>query len=138
MRLEITRKTDLALQVLRVLDGHGDPMKGKALADEIGTTPSFIPQIMKPLVDSHWVSSDRGPTGGYRLSPEASQLSLLALIEAVEGPTLDNTCVLQGSPCPIVDQCAMHSAWTRARSALISELDKTPVLVPNTEERASI
>lgn len=137
MRLEMTRKTDLALQALRVLATARGPVKGKDLAALINTTASFIAQIMKPLVDADWVTSDRGPTGGYRLAVDIAPVSVLALIEAVEGPTINGKCVLQGTPCPIVDQCAMHEAWVRGRSALLMELAKTPVLEVTTQERTA-
>lgn len=137
MRLELTRKTDLALQALRALSTFRAPVKGKDLAALINTTPSFIAQIMKPLVDSDWVTSDRGPTGGYRLAVDLAPISVLSLIEAVEGPTINGRCVLQGTPCPIVDQCAMHEAWVRGRSALLMELAKTSVLETTTQERTA-
>ncbi len=133
----MTRKTDLALQALRVLATARGPVKGKDLAALINTTASFIAQIMKPLVDADWVTSDRGPTGGYRLAVDIAPVSVLALIEAVEGPTINGKCVLQGTPCPIVDQCAMHEAWVRGRSALLMELAKTPVLEVTTQERTA-
>lgn len=135
MRLEITRKTDLALQALRVLAETENPVKGKDLADRIGTTAPFIPQVMKPLVEAGWVGSDRGPTGGYRLSADLTRTSVLALIEAMEGPTADGNCVLQGTPCPAIDRCAMHDAWSRARAALLTELSKTHIVETSTHER---
>lgn len=133
----MTRKTDLALQALRVLATARGPVKGKDLAALINTTASFIAQIMKPLVDASWVTSDRGPTGGYRLAADLTTISVLSLIEAVEGPTINGRCVLQGTPCPIVDQCAMHEAWVRGRSALLNELAKTPILEATTQERTA-
>lgn len=137
MRLETTRKTHLALQALRVLDTTQAPIKGKDLAVLINSTPSFMAQIMKPLVDANWVTSDRGPTGGYRLAVDLAPISVLSLIEAVEGPTIDGKCVLHGSPCPDVDQCPMHEAWVRGRSALLKELAKTPALQARTQERTA-
>ena len=137
MRLETTRKTHLALQALRVLDTTQAPIKGKDLAVLIDTTPSFIAQIMKPLVDADWVISDRGPTGGYRLAVDLAPISVLSLIEAVEGPTVDGKCVLQGIPCTEADQCPMHEAWVRGRAALLIELAKTPVLQATTQERTA-
>jgi len=137
VRLEITRKTDLALQALRVLAETENPVKGKDLADRIGTTAPFIPQVMKPLVDVGWVGSDRGPTGGYRLSADLTRTSVLSLIEAMEGPTVDGRCVLQGTPCPATDRCAMHDAWTRASAALLVELSKTNIIETPTHERTA-
>ena len=50
------------------------------------------------------------------------------LIEAVEGPFEDGRCVLREAPCPAIEQCGLHNAWSRARRALIDELRQTRVV----------
>lgn len=67
MRLEVTRKTDLALRAMRALQ-PGGTKKGKDLALLVGATDHFLPQVMSPLVRRGWVVSEPGPRGGYRLS----------------------------------------------------------------------
>lgn len=126
MRLEITRKSDLALRALRLLSQSG-PLKGRQLADGIGTTPQFIAQVMAPLVRREWVRSEYGPTGGYALEVDLDTLSVLDVIETIEGVTADGRCVLRGSPCPPLEPCALHAAWLRARSALLGQLKATSV-----------
>lgn len=128
MRLEITKKTDLALRAIGVLSRSGR-MKGSDLAGRIGTTPGYIAQVMTPLVHSGWVDSEPGPTGGYRLHARLEDVSFLELIESVEGPTDSGRCVLRTGPCPGEDVCAVHDAWMRARSALLDELDRTSLAV---------
>ncbi len=127
MRLELTRKTDLALRATRVLSAAERQVKGAELASAIGTSPQFISQVMTPLVREGWIDSEPGPTGGYTLAVQPVDISLLDLIEAVEGPTADGRCVLRGTPCPPVEPCALHDAWTRARDALLHELSETPL-----------
>jgi Rrf2 family protein len=127
MRLEITRKTDLAIRAAQTLADAGGPVKGADLARQIGTTPQFISQVMQPLVREGWVRSDPGPSGGYTQTVDVADITLLALIEAIEGPTADGRCVLRGTPCPPFEPCALHDAWTRARSALLDELERTPL-----------
>ena len=125
MRLEITRKTDLALKAMIVL-GRGEARcKGNDLAERIDTTASFISQVMAPLVRKAWVESEPGRNGGYLLNADLEDVSLLELIEAVEGPSENDRCVLRGTPCPAVEDCALHDPWTRARSALLRELALT-------------
>ncbi len=124
MRLEMTKKTDLALRAMAVLEHRGQ-MKGSVLADEIETTSGYIAQVMTPLVHQGWVTSGPGPTGGYRLIAPLTDISFLELIEAVEGPTDSGRCVLRSGPCPGEANCALHDAWVRARSALLEELDRT-------------
>lgn len=130
MRLELLKKTELALRALLDLEDHADagPTKGATLAAQLGTTVAYLPQVMRPLVQAGWVESDPGPQGGYRITGDVSSISLLMLIEMMEGPTRDDRCVLRGTPCPAVNVCAMHGAWARARDALLAELDETPLL----------
>jgi Rrf2 family transcriptional regulator, iron-sulfur cluster assembly transcription factor len=127
MRLEVTRKSELALRVMQALR-HDVRIKGGELAAAVGTTAPYIGQIVTPLVRAGWVRSEPGPTGGYRLAAAGADPSLLALVEAVEGPTVDGRCVLRDGTCePERDTCALHDAWVRARDALLAELESTPV-----------
>lgn len=121
MRLEITRKTDLALRAICALDRAGR-LKGPDIAAAVGTTRGFVAQVMNPLVQRGWVRSDPGPTGGYELVGSLEGTSMLELIETVEGPTDDGRCVLRGGPCPGMEVCALHDAWVPAREALLARL----------------
>jgi Rrf2 family protein len=126
MRLEITRKTDLAIRALRCLDLF-TRAKGPELARRVGTTRAFVAQVMSPLVQRGWVSSDPGPAGGYELATDLDRLSVLEVIEAIEGPTVSNRCVLRDGPCPGADTCTLHEAWIGAREALMTSLGATAV-----------
>lgn len=97
-------------------------MGGPVLAEALETTRQYLPQIMNPLVKSRWVQSTPGPHGGYQLLVPLEDISVLELIEVMEGPTFDNTCVLDGRVCPHEAPCALHGAWQQARDALTTEL----------------
>ena len=125
MRLEITRRADLATRALLELAKHGGRMKSSALAELVDTTPGFLSQAMTPMVARGWVSSEPGPSGGYQVSVAPTNVSALEIIEAIEGPTDTDTCVLAGSPCNQLEPCALHAAWSNARSHLLMELRHT-------------
>ena len=127
MRLEVTRKSDLAVRALRVLAEAPGRVKGPALAEAVGSTAGFVSQVMNPLVRQGWVRSDPGPVGGYALVVELDALSVLAVIEAIEGPTDSGLCVLADGPCTEAGTCALHVPWMRARVQLLAELDATSV-----------
>ena len=129
MRLELSKRTDLAIRAIHQLcDGGRCPVAtGADLAQSIGTTTNYLPQVMTPLVRRQWVASTPGRSGGYQLTSSPEEISLLDVIEAVEGPTADGRCVLRGAPCPVAEPCVLHEPWTRARDALLSELASTPV-----------
>ncbi len=127
MRLEITRKTYLALRTVSVLADAGDRMKGADLAEAIDTSPAFLAQVMTPLVRTGWVHSEPGRTGGYKLAADPETISILELIETVEGPTDNDICALRGGSCSAELKCAVHDAWVHARRGLMDELAATPI-----------
>ena len=94
------------------------------LAEALETTRQYLPQIMNPLVKARWVRSTPGPHGGYESLVPLEEISVLQLIEVMEGPTSNSVCVLSGEVCPQEQPCALHGAWTHAREALIRELSE--------------
>jgi len=126
MRLEITRRADLAVRALLVLHAReGKRIKGSELAAQLGTTPGFMPQALAPLVQAGWIRSDPGPSGGYVGAVDLGALDVLAVVEAVEGPTETGICVVRGSACGVGSPCALHTAWSRGRQVLIESLAAT-------------
>ncbi len=133
MKLEITRKSDLALRALRVLAANEGTWKAPELARATGTTPGFLAQALSPLVHRGWIQSAVGPTGGYWYAA-ARQPSLLEVIEAIEGPALDAACILpDSSGCTAAASsvpCELHQGWISASAAVLSMLAETPAVTP--------
>ena len=128
MNISFNRRTDLALAALRTLATVRGRMRGSTLAEAIGTTASFLPQVMAPLVQGRWVVSGRRPGGGYELTDLAFDARLLDVVEATEGPAESGHCVLRDAPCPGEETCAVHEVWTRARGVLVDGFDAIQVL----------
>ena len=118
MKLVFHRRTDLALSALRALADPSGPHPGSILADRIGTSVSFLPQIMAPLIQAGWVVSERGPGGGYRLTPSAADARLLDVMEATESRTEPAQCVMRAGPCPGESPCEIHPVWQDAQRVL--------------------
>ena len=124
MRLEISRRADLAVRALVALADAGVRVKAGDLADRLGTTAGFVPQIVGPLVKRGWVRSDPGPAWGLRGRADLDDVTVLDVIEAVDGPTDLGRCVVADQPCGGAPHCALHVAWGRARSELLDQLGK--------------
>jgi Rrf2 family protein len=87
MRLEVTRRTDLATRALIALAAGGGRRKASELAAELDASPGFLSQAMTPIVNRGWVHSEPGRTGGYTAAASLDDVSVLDVVEAVEGPT---------------------------------------------------
>jgi len=125
MRLEVTRRSDLAVRALTALETAQGRLKAKDLADTLGTTVAFVPQVLNPLVSRGWLRSHPGPTGGYSAAVPLAGLNVLEVIEAIEGPTVTGRCVLENRPCGTDGICALHEPWEKCRTRLLDALAET-------------
>jgi len=62
------------------------PIQGKDIATSCGMPPGRLLKILQQLVRSRILASERGPAGGFRLRKPARDISILEIIEAIEGP----------------------------------------------------
>lgn len=106
---------------------HGDAArrKGREIATEMDIPSTYVPQILAELVREGIADSVAGPGGGYALSREPAEISLLEVITAVDGELGSSECVLRGGPCRWEGACAVHEPWWRAQQALRDELART-------------
>lgn len=125
------------MRSLHVLAASSERLKGPDLAEAVGSTAGFVSQVVTPLVRAGWVRSDPGPTGGYALIADLDDISILAVIEAIEGPTDTGRCVLADRPCNEVGMCALHGPWLRARSQLLEQLAAVTVAEADAATRPS-
>ena len=134
MDITFSRRSDLALRALRALaDADGRRMTRADLALDIGTTPSFVAQVVSPLVRSGWVASDRGPGGGYRITPSAFRARLLDVVEITEERRSEARCVLRHGPCPGREPCQVHEVWAEAKKTLLDGLGRIPA-IPSSDQ----
>jgi len=84
----------LSLQVLYAIcgafdlayNGHGEPVQIRVISDRQQIPARYLEQIFQRLRRARLVASKRGPGGGYTLARPAAEITLRAIVEAVEGP----------------------------------------------------
>src|SRR6266850_279725 len=62
------------------------PVASHKIAQERGIPERFLLKVLKPLVAARVLHSIKGPNGGYRLAKAAGDISMLDVVEAVDGP----------------------------------------------------
>lgn len=125
MRLYATRKVDVAVRALRLLAEEGQ-RNGADLAVRLDTSVGFLAQVLATMIRAGWVLGLPGPGGGYRLVAPLG-LTLREVVEALEGPLEDGTCVFRGDDCRPTDPCVLHDVVVRTRETALRELACAPV-----------
>ncbi len=110
--LRVTKLTDYATVVLTVLAARpGEVLSAADLAEQSGLEPPTVSKLLKPLAQAGLVEGLRGVHGGYRLARDAAEISLIAIVEAMEGPLAMTECSQQDGHCGIAHQCSVRSNW---------------------------
>ena len=124
MRLELTRRGDYAVRAMLALAARpaGASVSAREVALEMGIPAGYLPRIMGDLARSGLVVSTVGRSGGYRIGRPPAMISLLEVIEAAEGDSRRQTCVLRDVPCGRDGHCQVHAVVTAAQQALLDRL----------------
>lgn len=104
--MKLSRTVGYALQAtLQLAEADpGTPVPCSQLAANGQMPERFLLQILRNLVTHGILHSTRGVDGGYTLERPASEISLLDLIEAVDGPVFAQQALNEGLPQELVDQ----------------------------------
>jgi Rrf2 family protein len=123
--LQLTRGGEYAVRAMAYLAGVPDGRV--ASLHEIGHAQdipeSFLAKILQSLVHAGLAESRRGARGGFALGRPARDISMRAVVEAVDGPIALNTCVLYPDDCERSPRCAMHEVWVEAQERMMAVLE---------------
>jgi Rrf2 family protein len=86
--MKLSRASSYALHAVVHLAGHptNQPLPSHFVARARGIPERFLLKVLKPLVSARLLTSVKGPNGGYRLARPSKNISMLDVIQAVEGP----------------------------------------------------
>lgn len=123
--MEITRESDYAIRCIMYLSGKcKDITMIDEIAREMEVPRSFLAKIVQKLVRASLIKSFRGVKGGFQLAKSPAQISLLDVVEAIEGGVTMNTCALDPSLCSRSETCPVHPVWLEIRKDVRKILKK--------------
>ena len=117
-----TKASDYAVRILCYLANMGEVVcRTHLIAEGTGIPESFLAKILGQLSRAGFVRSHRGAHGGFQLALNGREISMLDVVEAVDGPVAVNLC--QGrEPCEYQSRCPIESAWNEVEHALRNSL----------------
>jgi Rrf2 family protein len=125
--MQITRQADYAVRAVTYLARIGSERRAATsqIAQEQQIPPSFLAKIVSQLSVAGLLQTSRGARGGVSLARDPADITLLEVVEAIDGPILLNECVGDTGVCYFKDDCPMYPIWCEAQVELVNKLKTT-------------
>jgi Rrf2 family protein len=124
--MQITRQADYALRAVIYLSrlGPNERAATSQIAQIQHIPPSFLAKIVSQLSVAGLLQTSRGARGGVSLAKSPQDITLLDVVEAIDGPILLNECVGCGVVCSFGESCPMKPVWQETQLELVGRLQK--------------
>ena len=125
--MQITRQADYALRAIYHLTKLEPTQRAATsqIAQEQRIPPSFLAKIISQLSIAGLIHTSRGARGGVTLARPAEEITVLEVVEAIDGPMELNQCTLSSAVCPFGPACPLRALWCDTQDVLIERLRTT-------------
>ncbi|MBI3240965.1 MAG: Rrf2 family transcriptional regulator [Chloroflexi bacterium] len=125
--MQITRQADYAVRAMVHLARlkSGQRASTSQISEEQRIPLTFLAKIVSQLSVAGLLHTTRGARGGVALARPADEISLLEVVEAIDGPMALNECTSDTEACLLGEECVVRDVWCEARADLVKRLAKT-------------
>jgi Rrf2 family iron-sulfur cluster assembly transcriptional regulator len=123
--LRITQEADYAFRIIRTLGCcEAEKMGSSFISEDAGIPHRFTFKILRKLTHAGITKSIRGKGGGYKLGKELSEITLLDIVEIIDGPVRINKCLEPDYDCTMHSKgdCSLHFKIAEISEKIRSEL----------------
>jgi len=112
----------------------------KNIAEQEGIPAHFLAKILQQLARKGLLRSSKGPTGGFALRLDPSEISLFTIVEALDGMSEYQQCASGLAECNDEMPCSMHDSWVALRSRIMDYLERNTItdLVKALEQKRKV
>ena len=123
--MKINAFADVSLRAMMVLAAapDGGLLTTQSIADAVGTPYNHVSKAMAKLRELGMIDVDRGRNGGSRLSSAGRVATVGQLLRQLDTRLTRPTAWPPPGRCPLINECGLRGALTRAREAFYRELD---------------
>lgn len=120
-----SRACEYAIQTVLYLTEHHDDkyISIKAIAENNDLSFHFLGKILQKLTQKGLLLSYKGPNGGVKLAKPPEEITLLQIVDAIDGLDFCSTECIVGMPkCDVNNPCALHHRWNEIRGDIYDML----------------
>jgi Rrf2 family protein len=125
--MQITRQADYALRAMLYLAQLPPNLRAATsqIAEEQSIPPSFLAKIISQLSIAGLIHTSRGARGGVSLARQPESITVLEVVEAIDGPISLNECCADPQACVFGEKCPLRPLWCETQSDLVNRLKNT-------------
>lgn len=123
--LRMSRITDYGIVLLTQLAAApgAEVRNARELAERAALPLPVVSKILKALAREGFLISQRGAKGGYALARPPAEISVAAVIDALEGPIALTECGVHPGACERESRCAVRAPWQQINQRVRKTLE---------------
>ncbi|MFH1708763.1 MAG: Rrf2 family transcriptional regulator [Planctomycetota bacterium] len=104
--------------------GQSGPVSLKELSKDQAISKKYLENIFRMLMQGGMIRSVRGARGGYQLAVDPTQVTLLEILNTIDGPVALLECIHNPDACKRMKDCPTQNLWRELEESIISFLKK--------------
>jgi len=127
--LKLSKKADYGLIALKhlAMPGHRGAASASDIAEAYGISATLMAKVLQKLARNGLVKARHGSSGGYTLAREASRITALDVITAIDGPLFITSCVTHRGQCGQLSTCTVREPLRRVNDSILEVLNKVTI-----------
>lgn len=98
-------------------------VNARNIASEVDIPMQFLSKILQIFVRRGFLNSFKGPTGGFYLAKDANEITLMEIVEVIDGPGVFETCLIGNGSCSSSvekkQRCPVHDRYSSVRKEVV-------------------
>lgn len=126
MTVIFSKKCELAIQAILYLSikEKNKYYNSSTISKELHIPKDFVSKVLQTLTSTGIVGSSRGKIGGFYLAKDPSEITLIQIVEAIDGLDVFHKCVLGFPGCSPDNPCPVHEKWGYLRDETYKMLSR--------------
>ena len=122
----LSKTSEYAVRVLIYMAANGEEKySAKHIYEQLNIPYKYLTKLMTDLAKRGCIESIQGRNGGFRIAKKLTEITLASIVEAVDGVSHLDGCILGFSECSDTNPCAMHHFWEKNKQSIIHIFEST-------------
>ena len=125
--MKLTRATDYAIRLLTHLASNNEEAKSNELAMELDIPFNHLSKLVQALARKGYLITRKGKGGGLKLAVDPKKISIMDIVETIEGRMMLSNCLLHKESCRFSKKCKFRKCVGWVQNKMMDMLSKQTI-----------